>query len=104
MNKYSSLVDELSDSHQGHESVLLSAVEHVVEKAVKAATSNIAQLIEDPSRSRLVWVRYFRIFRTSAFPATHRNRSRNSCVYASARVESHWEARSGRGVLGFFPS
>mmetsp|Transcript_8962 Transcript_8962/g.21237 ORF Transcript_8962/g.21237 Transcript_8962/m.21237 type:complete len:560 (-) Transcript_8962:53-1732(-) len=47
MNKYSNLVDELSDSHQGHESVLLSAVEHVVEKAVKAATSNIAQLIEE---------------------------------------------------------
>ena len=47
MNKYSNLVDELSDSRQGHESVLLSAVEHVVEKAVKEATSNIPQLIED---------------------------------------------------------
>ena len=47
MNKYSNLVDELSDSRQGHESVLLSAVEHVVEKAVKAATSNIGQLIEE---------------------------------------------------------
>ena len=32
---------------QGNESVLLSTVEHVVEKAVSAATSNLGQLIEE---------------------------------------------------------
>lgn len=53
MNKYSTLVDELSESRQGHESVLLSTVEHVVNKAVSAATSNLGQLIEEKTAQQV---------------------------------------------------
>ena len=39
---------------QGNESVLLSTVEHVVEKAVSAATSNLGQLIEEKMATQAV--------------------------------------------------